>query len=1853
MSNIFKKFTYLIFSTIILTNNVNAQSQESFSCLEDRYSFNQCSFEVPELKNGETTVIESGTGLFEGRLLVLCNNGKRSIISESCNYAQGEEDSCKGIPPNNWRGTTSECSHNYIATSVPNGDDFKVSSTNGNGYVTYKCEDTQLKVHKADCRNPDYDRILTTQSTGVQCGTETYDAEVTFDFLKNEYVPIPPSDVFCLNEGYDYLDSFALNETTAQIQLNQIATYSSVCCSTDNLDSPPQETIVTPINDDCANIQIIVAGEYNEITGEASNAPSDLTILNNVCKPNGYNQVTNYTASRYNAGNIVYVDEFEVEAVCCDNLNRGETNNECKGQFLSSGASAEVKAKALGIPYICDSSSGIMQCFQNSCTAFVQPAELCADCDLGNYSFNLNSNTCTVNMPLIHSGHETTEEFYNATHSGYVDVSCMNGQELVEDGRCFRNCLDRTVSWDNDAGTATCYQNLSDSKYRHYLTPTDNDRNNPNMEIGDKTGRLITIEHTGIAEFHCDDGQWVENSEDLKEPICFADCSATTGRWGTGFSKDGRDKTNACSANLSDGRHYVRPNYTAADPMANPSYDSPTPVTSINRTGSAQFQCNDGNWEIAGDQTCMLSCQAQRVSWTENGYTTYADVGASDHSDILRNIQSNPEAPNTGQRNGNRNLSSMTDLRCDDGRYIPIDPTVKPDCAAGSRTVDSPNYDNVCTFSWNFSRHGDSGRLGATGNGVGSADFYCELGNAELDNIVCNKTCDTETVEWPRTSGIGSNCPSGFSQSGNECTRTSSIAPSCTGGFTYNTATDQCERITGTTDTYPAVSECQSNYSDYSEDGYTCEKDYTTVPTCPSGWIFNGNECENPNPTNITPTWTCPPTSVAPSTPSGISAGGWNYRATYDEVTTTEIDGQCPSGHTFNSNTGMCESPCAEQCGSSIGEFFVYEHSEYGVWEEYEEDWTSNAYGDLYEYEWTNRSDPPFEEEWLRSGARWVSGGIQIGGWYYYPGDSTYSGGVFGGTETAELCRQPDSVLSGTCASSVEPTCPTGYELQQNGRCRLEETRLNVCIRDLTITPTCSSGHTWNGSQCVGSSSSTTPNYTCERGLGGIYHGLYPSGTLRDLTGQNISCSTSECCLFSEYNCNVNDWRNEPITYVCDWYAVQPTASCPSGTTLSGGRCTSTSVKEGQCPVGFQLSGSVCTMTDVIDANETCPDGSTAPCQSTPRADATCNPITLDTGARVTPNLEVPFCKYNHSVPNAATATCPSGGSPTGRLCYVNGSDVETEIPVCANGGTLTNDRCVATETVAAQSGEPVICSTTATSRSHTGLRSIVDSTTNGATGSATVSCQDGNWIVESAECYKDCNSTISASGVSTGTLEWETGDSLPVGHPAFGLSCSHNPISTSNYGHNDERNNISTLEPEKFIGEISYNCNDGFWEVSNSSCSRQACTGITGGANVSWTQASTCTTSSPTGLRWGDESTLNQPYGFSGGIDATVRCVDSGGFNVMNAGTAECYQDCDGTAGSGIGMSWNQTASGCYINYTGYMTHDTDSVRVVDTEGTARGRNYLLCDNGTLSFHDDTSCKPLIQSGRNVSWDDGDNLANGASGNCSGSLPEDIITLGNSFGAPQCTTVTDSTGDYRGSAGVCADSAGGLDVTSTSCIKQTCASKFVSWTSANGRNCSGTISAGDDGIATNVETSTAFRSGSAGFMCNNGEWSYLSGSCNADCTGGNQSFGSCTTEIYSISEDGESFTVNNVTNGYTGSVTLTCDDGTWTQSGASCSSTGCDATSLSWSQGAQNCSGNVGSGSDGNSLTVSNTASGYTGSVTATCSNGSWSTSSPLCNTNNPVFTTCDEADRPSFGGPYECKCDKWVKVADNIKEC
>jgi len=224
----------------------------------------------------------------------------------------------------------------------------------------------------------------------------------------------------------------------------------------------------------------------------------------------------------------------------------------------------------------------------------------------------------------------------------------------------------------------------------------------------------------------------------------------------------------------------------------------------------------------------------------------------------------------------------------------------------------------------------------------------------------------------------------------------------------------------------------------------------------------------------------------------------------------------------------------------------------------------------------------------------------------------------------------PSGTLSGTlCMSSTSDpaaltyTCPSGATLSGTS-----------CMGQSTVPATstysCATG-TLSGSQCVNSYTATI-TYTCWPGSVDV-----GNNTCRFGAGAPVAGAT----------CN---YMGSIIGYICTGPAVG-TASCPSGGTVSGSSCvtTTTATINYQCTQGV-LSGSNC----IIDSN-----GPATPVYSC-----------------ATGTLSGDQCVSSSSSPAAANYHCPTGQTLNGAMCVASSSSDAALHYSCPGGTTPVGSQC-------------------------------------------------------------------------------------------------------------------------------------------------------------------------------------------------------------------------------------------------------------------------------------------------------------------------------------------------------------------------------------------------------------------------------------------------------------------------------------------------------------------------------------------------------------------------------------------------
>lgn len=175
--------------------------------------------------------------------------------------------------------------------------------------------------------------------------------------------------------------------------------------------------------------------------------------------------------------------------------------------------------------------------------------------------------------------------------------------------------------------------------------------------------------------------------------------------------------------------------------------------------------------------------------------------------------------------------------------------------------------------------------------------------------------------------------------------------------------------------------------------------------------------------------------------------------------------------------------------------------------------------------------------------------------------------------------------------------------------------------------------------------------------------------------------------------------------------------------------------------------------------------------------------------------------------------------------------------------------------------------------------------------------------------------------------------------------------------------------------------------------------------------------------------------------------------------------------------------------------------------------------------------------------------------------------------------------------------------------------------TPVNWSDCAGalgaTLSNGSNANVTNTNTGYA---GSVTVTCEDGSLTQSGASCTgtASCPPQSYGWGNCSGATGAVIAHGAATIITNTTMNYTGEANVTCNNGAFIANSSTCNaSTPCAAQTISWGGG---CSGSYGGSAHGGISTLSNSAGGFNGTVQVTCDNGTPVQSSPLCNPAPPA---------------------------------
>lgn len=273
----------------------------------------------------------------------------------------------------------------------------------------------------------------------------------------------------------------------------------------------------------------------------------------------------------------------------------------------------------------------------------------------------------------------------------------------------------------------------------------------------------------------------------------------------------------------------------------------------------------------------------------------------------------------------------------------------------------------------------------------------------------------------------------------------------------------------------------------------------------------------------------------------------------------------------------------------------------------------------------------------------------------------------------SHICTQDLSVAVTTTYSPATPyyTCPQGtlqgaYCVSTTGTpasvyytCPSGTLSGTLCISSTSVPAAesygCPNGGTLSGSSCIGQSTvPADPVYSCSAGTlsGSQCISSYPvsvtySCWVGTINPANNTCQFGSGAPVAGASCT---YYGSIVQYICTAPAVQ-TSSCPSGGTVSGSSCvtTTTATLNYQCTQGV-LSGSNC----IIDVN-----GPAVPVYSCSSGTLSGTQCVSSSSQPATPNYQCPpgqtlngtVCETGTSTAADLHYSCPGGTTPVGTQC--------------------------------------------------------------------------------------------------------------------------------------------------------------------------------------------------------------------------------------------------------------------------------------------------------------------------------------------------------------------------------------------------------------------------------------------------------------------------------------------------------------------------------------------------------------------------------------------------------------------------
>ncbi|WP_299574440.1 RHS repeat-associated core domain-containing protein [uncultured Shewanella sp.] len=417
-------------------------------------------------------------------------------------------------------------------------------------------------------------------------------------------------------------------------------------------------------------------------------------------------------------------------------------------------------------------------------------------------------------------------------------------------------------------------------------------------------------------------------------------------------------------------------------------------------------------------------------------------------------------------------------------------------------------------------------------------------------------------------------CPAGYTRSGTRCSKfevqKATKTYQCGSGWTLSGTA--CNRILSQSATPKHYYACSTGYSLV---GTSCHKINTVTAGklfyCASGWALSGSSCRQTKTASSQTVYSCP---------SGYSRSGSTCRLTQTKSATAKtVAASCPAGFHWNALSGKCRKRVTVNTTRKPTNLKCFGGEPMGRGRRLWECWDERSVGSNTQYSCS--------VGWSVSGSQCTKTLTQTATSKIrkYCPMTSHRGEPEYWRLSGNTCTNMDSTKS----ASYNYTCPAGYS-RSGSNCSKLLTQHSV----KTTTYSCPAGYTRSGATCrKAENKGATRIYNCPTGWG------HQGDSCTRVLAQNTSSKTVYSCpsawSLSGTSCLKNESKTATRSYQCEggWSksgtqcnrTLTQTAKtntrfhCPSGWTAVGELCSNTLVTalKYSCPANWTLEGSQCS----------------------------------------------------------------------------------------------------------------------------------------------------------------------------------------------------------------------------------------------------------------------------------------------------------------------------------------------------------------------------------------------------------------------------------------------------------------------------------------------------------------------------------------------------------------------------------------------------------------------------------------------------------------------------------------------------